>query len=263
MLIEVVEEGERYVLTWDEWEERVRSGRISPDARVRIDAITHGEFQRAADLESFVSLRDEGAMRWRETFARSAPPVATALLVGIQVRIWLFAQVPGVAPWLETRFTKWTAPTLEDGEVWRMLTMGLLHTSAGHIMMNMLWLAYTSYNLERALGWRNTLWLYVASVAGGSLLSMWGSPHTPSLGASGGVFGLIAACIVFGFSRPNLLPERGRRYFGFALVPYAVLMFGSGLFNDGTDNWSHFGGLVVGTVIAMLADPPPLQRSPG
>lgn len=261
-MVEVREGSQRYLLTWDQWEARIRAGRIPPTARVRVPAITGDAFVEATALESYASLRDDGNLAWRDQFAHAAPPIATALLVGVQIRIWWVAQAPGIAPWLEQRFTKWTAPALEDAEVWRILSMGLLHTSASHVAMNMLWLTYTAYNLERALGWVNLTTLYFASVAGGSLLSMWGSPHTPSLGASGGVFGLIGACVVFGLTRPDLLSDRARRYFGFALVPYAVLMLLSGLFNAVTDNWSHLGGLLTGSFLAILADPPTLQRRP-
>lgn len=262
VVVEVREAAERYTLTWEEWEDRVRSGRIAPTAEVRIPAISGDAFVLARDLESYNDLRDEQTMAWRQSYAEAKAPLATALLVGVQVRIWWLAQAPMVAPVLESSLTKWTAPTLEDAEIWRVLSMGVLHTSWAHLTMNMLWLAYTAYNLERALGWLNLTVLYFASVAGGSLLSMWGAPHTPSLGASGGVFGLIGACVVFGLTRPDLLPERARRYFGVALVPYAVLMLLSGLSSSGTDNWAHFGGMLTGCVLAFIADPEGLERRP-
>src|SRR5690606_33637586 len=101
-----------------------------------------------------------------------------------------------------------------------------------------LWLAYTGWNLERALGRVNLRMIYLASVLGGRALSILFSPETRSLGASGGVFGLVAAAVVFGFVRPELLPQRGRRVFGLALLPYLVVMFLSGLSSVGIDNWA-------------------------
>ena len=152
-------------------------------------------------------------------------------------------------------FTLWTGPILEDGEVWRIYSMGLLHIAPSHILLNMIWLGYVGWALERAMGRLNLLLIYFASVFGGSLFSMFLTPENPSLGASGGVFGLVAAAVVFGFSRPELLGEKNRRFFGFALLPYLALMFLGGLRNPGIDNWCHFGGLITGATLAVALDP--------
>lgn len=254
---------EEHDLGWEEWEERVRHGRVPDDALVQFEAVTGSEWVPARDLELYRSLRNDAALAWQGDFLRGPPPLMTALLVGVQIRVWWLARIPEVRGELVERFTNFASPTLENGEVWRPLTMGFLHTDPFHLVLNMLWLAYTGWNIERALGRANLVTIYVAAVLGGSLLSMFGSPQTPSLGASGGVFGLVAASTLFGFVRPDLLPRRGRRLFGAAMLPYLLLMFWSGLMNEDTDNWSHFGGLVVGAVLALLLDPEPLQRRTG
>ncbi|MBT3218254.1 MAG: rhomboid family intramembrane serine protease [Proteobacteria bacterium] len=251
---------EEQLLSWDEWEESVKNGRIPADALIRFDPVTGKEWVRAEQLEMYHSMRDDAAIRWRGEFHHGKVPILTALLIGVQVRIWWFGWVPGVEPILVNRLTNWTSPALEDWETWRMITMGLLHLDFFHILLNMILLAYTGWNLERALGRLNLFVLYFASVIGGSLLSMFGAPETISLGASGGVFGLFSASVVFGMLHPNILPERGRRLFGVVLLPLLVLMFLGGLFNVGTDNWSHFGGLVVGALLALVLDPVLLQR---
>lgn len=250
-------------LSWEEWEARVRAGRVPPDAEVRVEAITGDAFVPAASLESYRDLRNDDALRWETQFRWGAPPLLTALLVGVQVRIWWMSHAPGARGWLVENFTNWTAPTLEDGQVWRLLSMGLLHTDLFHLVLNMVWLAYTGWNLERAVGKSNLAVLYFASVLGGSLASMYGNAAAPSLGASGGVFGLVAASVAFGFARPELLPERGQRLFGWSIFPYLILMFWSGLQNEGTDNWSHLGGLLTGGALVLALDPEPMQRRPG
>ena len=254
---------EEHELTWDEWERRVRQGRVPSDALVNFEAVTGDEWKRAESLELYRSLRNDAAIAWQGAFTSGPPPLLTALLVGVQVRIWWFARIDDVRGWMLGLFTNWTGPALENGEMWRPITMGFLHADLFHLVLNMLWLAYTGWNIERALGRRNLLAIYVGAVVGGAVLSMFGSPQTTSLGASGGVFGLVAASTVFGFVRPELLPRRGRRLFGAAMLPYLVLMFWSGLMNEDTDNWSHFGGLVVGGLLGFVLDPEPLQRRPG
>ena len=262
-VIEVQINGETIGLTWEDFEERVRAGRVPPEALVRWEPLTGDAWVEAGELETYKSLHNEALWDWQRSLRHGPVPILTALLVGFQVRVWWLAHIPSWNVWLETRFTKWTAFTLEDGEVWRILTMGLLHTDGIHLVMNMLWLGYTAWNLEAALGRKNLLCLYFGSVTAGSLLSMWGAPESPSLGASGGVFGLIAASVVFGFARPNILPVRSLRFFGFAMLPFLLLMFLSGVFNARTDNWCHLGGLLAGGLLAGMLDPPPLERAPG
>ena len=256
--------GEEWVeLTWAEWEARVRAGRVPEDALVRIEAVTGNEAVPARDLETYQSLRNDAALAYQDRFAGGPPPLLTALLVGVQIRIWWLAQVPQWREEIEPRSVNWSVPLLEDGEVWRMATAGLLHVDALHIFTNIVWLAYTGWNLERALGPRNVALLFGASVLGGSTLSAIFTPETPSLGASGGVFGLVAASVVFGLVRPELLPARGRRLFGVALLPYLVLLFYFGFVNEGVDNWAHLGGLLTGAALAPLVDPETLQRRVG
>jgi rhomboid protease GluP len=240
----------------------VLDGRIAPDCEVQMEAVTGQAFVPAGDLELYQSLVKDGAVAWRRAFTSSGPPILTALLIGIQIRIWWWARLPDVADALIENYAKWGPPIYEQGESWRILTMGFVHIDPFHLILNMMWLGYTGWNLERALGRVNLLTLYIASIIGGSILSLIGSPQSMSVGASGGVFGLVAASVVFGFLRPDLTPSKEKSLYGAALLPYLILMLFSGLTNDGTDNWSHVGGLITGGTLAFLLDPDPLQRRP-
>lgn len=250
-------------LSYEEWEERVRRGRIPGDALVRIEGVTGGAFVRADGLEVWRSLAHDAAATFERRWVAGAPPILTALLVGVQIRLYWWAWIPPVQAVLESRFTSFTPAVLEEREVWRLLTMGVLQTANLHLALNMLWLAFTGWNLERALGRANVGVIFVASVLVGSSFSIFGSPWTPSLGSSGGVFGLIGASVLFGFLRPDLTAGRAGPLFGLAMLPYLVVMFLNGLFADFVDNWCHFGGLVTGVVLAAVLDPEGLERRPG
>lgn len=261
-MVQVRFNGKEETLSWEEWESRVRAGRISPEAEIRFEPATGEAWVPARDLEMFTSLSDEATRTWQARFKQSDPPWMTAVLVGIQIRLWWFAWwTPEVARFFTEHLTLDATRVYEDAEVWRIFSMGFIHLAFFHAMMNLVWLAYTGWNLERALGRLNLLLLYVTSVAAGSLLSIYGDPISPSLGASGGVYGLVGASVVFGLVRPNLLPEAGRRLFGWALVPYLVLMASSGMNSDDIDNWSHLGGLIAGSALVLFLDPPEIQRS--
>lgn len=262
-MVEIRNDGQVTSLSVDEWEERVRAGRIPPDTEVRFRPVTGAAFRRAGELEMYRSLYDERALASQRLLADAPPPWMTALLVGAQVRIWWLAQVSEDAQSLTRHLVRWTPPQLEEGEAWRLLTSGFLHLDLLHAAMNLLWLGYVGWNLERALGARTLLILYVASVTGGSLLSTFTTPASPSLGASGGVFGLIAAAVALGVLRPHALPERTRQYLGLALLPYLLVMFFLGFTQGGVDNGAHFGGLLTGGLLGALLDLRTMERRSG
>lgn len=259
-------------LTPEEFEERVRAGRIPGEALVRFEPLTGDRYVEASSLETWQALRNEARITFEGRFIAGAPPIATALIVGVTTRFFWWGGQEWPAPWprvppvyelLSQRFVSLTAAQLEDGELWRIFTMALLHTELPHFATNTLWLAYTAWNIERALGWRNLVAIYLTAIVTGSTFSMFGSPWGPTLGASGGIFGLVAASVAFGFLHSDLLQRRARAVFGLALLPYLVIMFWSGLQNEGVDNWCHLGGLVGGGLVALLLDPEGIERRPG
>ena len=58
---------------------------------------------------------------------------------------------------MQEYLTNWAPAILEQGEVWRLLSYGLLHLWFPHLLFNMLFLVYTGYHLERAIGRANLL----------------------------------------------------------------------------------------------------------
>lgn len=241
-------------LTWEQWEHRVNQGQIASSTMVRFPPVTEDAFKEAAQLEIYTSLVSHSAAAWNEAFRKAPPPVMTALLVGVQIRIWWLA-------WSSSSFNDiaWTflsAPAIfEDGEVWRLISMGFIHMDIGHLLSNLAVMMFVGWNLERALGHWNIALIFIASVVGGSLFSIWMTPEAPSIGASGGVFGLVAASAVFGFFKNEILPPKARRVFGWAIFPYLVFMFGTGWLDANVDNWAHFGGLLSGALLAVLVEP--------
>src|SRR4030095_5458619 len=199
MIIEVKRRDHVQRMTYDEFEARIQDGGIAAATPVRFDAVTGDEFLAAGELELYRALADPHQIQFRKNLTDVGVPIATALLVGFQIRVYLWAWVPGVNTWLQEHFTNWAPAVLEDGEVFRLFTYGLLHLSFTHVLFNLLFLAYTGWNLERAIGRANLVLVYFGSVFAGGLLSMTMAPERPSLGASGGNFGLLAAAVVFGW----------------------------------------------------------------
>jgi membrane associated rhomboid family serine protease len=163
--------------------------------------------------------------------------------------------LPGGDERLVEQFANWSPAILEGGEVYRLITYGFLQVGFTHLLINLLFLAYVGWNIERGLGRINLLCIFVFCILCGGVLSLLMSPGRPSLGSSGGDFGLLAAAVVFGWKHGELIPDNARKFFGWGVLPYLVLTLSLGLRSHGVDNWGHFGGLVGGGMMATLLDP--------
>ena len=140
-------------------------------------------------------------------------------------------------------------PGVASGEVWRLLTAAFLHGGVLHLLLNMYAVYLFGPQLESAFGRARFLVLYVVSALGGSAASYtFSSPLTPSLGASGAVFGLLGASLV--------VSRKLGRDASFLYVLLAVnLAFG---FVAANIDWkAHLGGLAAGalTAIALVYAP--------
>ncbi len=246
-------------LTFEDFERRVRQGEFDGETLVRMDVLTARDFRRLGELEIYQTLADPEDLAWSKRLRHGAP-LMTALLVGLQIRIYLWSKAPGSADWLVDHATNWAPAVLEGGEVWRLLSYGFLHLGFTHLALNLLFLVYAGWNLERAMGRRNLLVVYLFAVVVGGLLSLAMSPGRPSLGASGGDFGLIAASVVFGWKHEDRLPAFARKYFGWAILPYLVYPLCLGLLSTSVDNWGHLGGLIGGAAMATWLQPDAFTR---
>lgn len=141
--------------------------------------------------------------------------------------------------------------------LWQPVTYLFLHGSLGHILINMLILWMFGVELERLWGTRFFLRYYfitgigaaAATLAVSLLPSMVGGRMyvTPTIGASGAIYGLLMAFAIYYPSRPILmffLFPVPAKYFVMILGAIAFLMStGPG---DGIAHTAHLGGLVVG-----------------
>ncbi|MEU6086049.1 rhomboid family intramembrane serine protease [Streptomyces sp. NPDC047085] len=139
----------------------------------------------------------------------SAVPVVTYVLIGLNVLAYL-AEL--ARPSVERRFGMLgTVPAgyypegVAHGEWYRLLTGEFLHLmptegmfGIAHIVMNMLALWRVGRVVEAQLGRVRYLALYLLSALGSSVMVLLLAPETPTVGASGALFGLGAAYYVMG-----------------------------------------------------------------
>jgi rhomboid protease GluP len=130
------------------------------------------------------------------------------------------------------------------GEWWRTVTAIFLHGSLLHILMNGLGLWVVGSAAEERFGAARTLVAFVVcGTAGEVTTSLW-SANVLSVGASGGIFGLIALCTAHGIRRRDA--ELKARF-----LPWLVYGLIVGFALPGTDNAAHVGGLVTGAIFGL------------
>ena len=150
-------------------------------------------------------------------------------------------------------------PNAPGFHLWQLLTYGFLHGSPTHLIFNMLALYMFGAEVEQLLGGRRFLTYYLVCVVGAAsaqLLVTAGmhQPPLPTVGASGGVFGLLLA---FGLAYPHrrimlLFPPIPMQAWVFVTL-YGLLelylgVTGSG---QGVAHFAHLGGMAAGYALLV------------
>jgi membrane associated rhomboid family serine protease len=142
---------------------------------------------------------------------------------------------------------------VSSGEYWRLLTAGFLHANLIHIATNMISLYILGLPLERIIGRWRFLTIYLLSLLGSSVsVMLFSAPFSPTIGASGAIYGLMGALLVtfkrLGYDLRQLI-------FVIALNVFITFQV------PGISWQGHFGGLVVGAIVgASMVYPPQKSR---
>lgn len=137
------------------------------------------------------------------------------------------------------------------GQWWRCLSAGFLHADATHILFN----TFAGWGLgrmaESVFGRARFLLLFALAVIGGNLLSQrFGGAM--SVGASGGIFGLMGAMVTFSLRHRAALPPPLRAVLGKDLVTWIVVNLAIGLALPFVDQAGHVGGLLAGLALGLV-----------
>jgi membrane associated rhomboid family serine protease len=182
------------------------------------------------------------------TAVRSGKPVVTYALLAITSFIGLVQLIPGLNDPI-TQALAFYAPYLYPSlslfpfEPWRLLTVLFVHGGFVHLALNMLALWMLGQSLEPMLGRARYLALYLISGLGGSVMVALIAPESPTVGASGAIFGLMAALLIIG------------RHIGANVTGILVILginFAFGFFAGGISWQAHLGGAIVGALVAFI-----------
>lgn len=144
-------------------------------------------------------------------------------------------------------------------DLWTIITHMFLHAGFLHIFLNMYALLIFGPECEKEFGHIKFLIIYILSGVSGAILHSLLTPfkYTPAVGASGAVFGIMAAYAV-------LYPRRRLMMFvfvGFLILPaWALLLFfflmetllGLVAYASGVAHLAHVGGMILGAAYTFF-----------
>ena len=163
-------------------------------------------------------------------------------IIAINVLVWVGQMLPGSTLTYQLAFTPLSVYT----EPWRMFTAGFVHDTSNplHLLLNMYSLYIFGSVLEPALGRLRFITVYLISLFGSSVAVMYlNTPDSWVIGASGGIFGLMAAYFVV----LRTVGSNARAMFGLIAIN---LVFG--FFVQGVSWQAHLGGLFAGGALTSV-----------
>lgn len=135
---------------------------------------------------------------------------------------------------------------IADYELYRLITPMFLHADIFHLIFNSFALFNIGRNVEIALGKSKFLIIYLVSVAFGTMGSFIFNDNL-SVGASGGIFGLIGAMLFVSL----LYPDSIKKLLQKDIITLIVVNLLLGFTNPRIDNAAHISGLIGGVLISF------------
>jgi membrane associated rhomboid family serine protease len=175
---------------------------------------------------------------------------ATYALIGINVIVFLIELAGGGAGQFNgggsvIHDAGLRGPDVANGDWWRVITGGFLHAGFLHLLFNMYVLYIAGSILEPGIGTPRFLAIYFVSLVAGSLGALIIDPNSLTVGASGAIFGLMAAVLVVARGRGI---EQLAQQFGIFIILNLALTFAI----PGISIGGHIGGLIGGALAALL-----------
>ncbi|KON31735.1 hypothetical protein AC477_03910 [miscellaneous Crenarchaeota group-1 archaeon SG8-32-1] len=127
------------------------------------------------------------------------------------------------------------------GQYWQIITSVFVHVDITHLALNMLFLVIFGIRAEELFRTEEYFFVYMLSGISGSILTLLLMPiYTISAGASGAIFGMYGANIIY------MRKTFGQSIVGALLYAFLLLMLTTG---EGVNIVAHFGGLAAGLII--------------
>jgi membrane associated rhomboid family serine protease len=239
---------------------RVRAGNLrgALDAYKEADRrAPHEDKGEIANRMGWLSkeLGDKGASGRYFAKARGDAGVSFALgVIAVTVAISLFCDYAGDPGQQLGELLALIKPLVAVGEVWRLVTVVLVHGGLIHLGLNMYALWLVGPFVEQLYGRSRFLLFYIVTAVGASLTSFAFSDSPASVGASGAIMGMFGVLITAEFVHRPMMGRQSRGMVG-QLVGMAAITLLYGVVSPGIDNLAHAGGLATGLALGALFAP--------
>jgi rhomboid protease GluP len=130
-----------------------------------------------------------------------------------------------------------------EGWYWQLFTAMFIHASIFHLVGNLLFLLIFGLRGEEMFSLPEYLGVYLIGGLAGNVLSLVFGPNFISVGASGAIFALFGACIIY--------DRRSMRQSILGALVYAFFLFFINT-GEGVNILAHLGGLVVGILLGYI-----------
>ena len=128
-----------------------------------------------------------------------------------------------------------------NGWFWQLLTSIFVHVDIMHLALNTLFLVIFGFRAEELFSTEEYFSVYMLSGLSGSLLTLFLMPiYTLSAGASGAIFGMYGASIIY------MRKTVGQSIIGALIYSFLLLILTTG---TDVNIVAHFGGLAAGLII--------------
>ena len=186
-------------------------------------------------------------------------PIFTYLLMAVQVLVFILLELRGGSqnPQTLIEFGAKYNPLIMQGEWWRFFTPIFLHIGFTHLLLNTLSLYFVGLIVERIFGSIRFLVIYFFAGFIGSVASFILVPSI-SAGASGAIFGLLGALLLFGILHPNLF----FRTMGWNVIVILGINLVITFSAEAIDSAGHIGGLIGGFLAAAIVRLPKNRKLP-
>jgi len=172
----------------------------------------------------------------------------TVFLIVANLVVYIYTSIRG-GDFLVTSFDvlrlygQYNWAVIIQGWYWQLFTSMFVHVHLPHLALNMFFLLIFGLRAEELFRGEEFLLIYFVSGFAGNLLTLLLPLYTVSAGASGAIFGVFGASVIY-----------IRKSFGmpvFTAVVYSLLFLILGV-SEGVNLLAHLGGLAIGLVIGYL-----------
>lgn len=186
------------------------------------------------------------------------PVVFTLILFNLIALIIEYAVFGGVNPKSLVKAGGLYAPSIQNGQIYRLLTTMFLHSGYTHFIVNAFCLFSVGAWIEKGVGHKWTLFIYLFGGLFSSIITYqtdiaWATIHAPvvTVGASGAISAFLGALVVLKSMRPECVSftTPGRLLAGVFMIVLPIFFAG----NISIISYisGHIGGMIAGTIIVL------------